>query len=38
MRRYEVWEGATYCGIFWEDEVGWLFEAGENITITCLDD
>lgn len=38
MRRYEVWIGDEYCGIFWEDEVRWMLEAGEPITIERLDD
>ena len=38
MKRYEVWEGDLYLGIFWEDEVRMMLEAGEPITIHCIDD
>ena len=38
MKRFEVWCGDEYCGIFWEDEVRWMLEAGEPITIHCTGD
>lgn len=37
MKRYEVWYGDEYIGIFWEDEVRWMFEVGEPIRAVCLD-
>lgn len=38
LRRSEAWCGDERCGTFWEDEVRWLLEAGEPITIYSADD
>jgi hypothetical protein len=38
MRRYEVWDGDLYLGIFWTDEVNFLIEACEATRAVRLDD
>jgi len=37
VKRYEVWYGDLYLGIFWEDEVQFLFESGEATDAICMD-
>lgn len=38
MKRYECWYGDEYLGIFYEDEVRMMYEAGECFTAHILDD
>ena len=37
VKRYEVWCGDEYLGIFLEDEVQMMCEAGEPIRVISLD-